>query len=109
MNAKIYHIKDIIEEVRALNLTPMAALNSIDEALDDAHLSVGMTPAAWVGLCLCCLVFGGIIGWGTRTITTSDRYITGMAAQYEATTRFYNERTDQLIHANEPKTKGTSR
>jgi len=101
MKHTIYHIKDTIEEVRTLNLTPMAAINAIDEALDDANLSVGMSPVAWLGLCLCSLILGGTIGWGARIHTTSGRYVLGQAKQYETTIRYYSERTNQMIKETE--------
>lgn len=65
-----------------------------------------MTARSWLALCCCFLVFGALIGWAARATTTGDRYVRSLAERHEATTQFYNERTDQLIHTDQPKPKG---
>ena len=54
------------------------------------------------------LLIGSIFGWFVRTHTLNDRYILALALKYETAAKYYNERTDQLISANQPKTKGAT-
>ena len=55
------------------------------------------------------LLIGSIFGWFVRTHTLNDRYILALALKHETAAKYYNERTDQLISANQPKTKGATK
>lgn len=73
------------------------------------NTTAGINIRTSFAISLCALIFGCLVGWGIRATTTNDRYMNSLAERHEAAASFYNERTDQLIHANEPKPKGVKR
>lgn len=101
----------VIAAVRSLDMTSMAAINQIDDILAEAAVKEAplyprpfiMTARVWLVFTLLVLFFGILLGWSARTLTTKDRYMTGLAEQHESTARYYNERTDQIITINQPK------
>lgn len=117
MSAALQRIADIVFRVQELEMMPTAAINAISAILEaereerrlttlSRRDSIPMSTRAWLGLCLCALILGGLIGWGARGHTTGDRYMNSLAEEHETAAKFYNERTDQLIHANESTLKG---
>lgn len=122
MSGALQKITDIVCRVQGLDMTPSNGINAIIAVLEvEAEEGVLLTTLekvepthvntrTWLIICLGILLFGWLggclIGWGLRTHTTNDRYMNSLAERHEAAAKFYNERTDQLIHANESTLKG---
>jgi beta-galactosidase beta subunit len=47
------------------------------------------------------MLFGGLVGWGTRVLTLHDQYISVQILLQDAETKYYKKKTDQLIQENE--------
>jgi hypothetical protein len=100
-------ISDIISQVRNLDITPMAAINRIDDVLAEAAVKEaplyprpGLSHRASLILAGCALVFGLIIGWAARTHNTHDRYMSSLARQHEAAEAYYNSKLENIIAEN---------
>lgn len=59
-----------------------------------------MNKREFVVLCLSLIFLGGVAGWSVRVHTSNDRYITGVAARYEAEAGYLNKKTNLMIQAN---------
>jgi hypothetical protein len=64
-----------------------------------------MSARAWIAVCLS-LVLGYLVGWTARGNSTNDRFIRSSIARMDAETRYYNDKTDQMIRENEKTIKG---
>lgn len=59
-----------------------------------------MSVRAWLALITLATVFGGIGGWSLRVATVSDRYIRALAEKHEATAKYWDTRTNDILTNN---------
>lgn len=59
-----------------------------------------MSIRAWLAAIALATVFGGIGGWSLRIVTVNDRYIRSLAEQHEATKRYWDVHTNDIITNN---------
>lgn len=60
-----------------------------------------MSNYTWALIAVLAFVVGVGSGWNWKSESTSDRYLSSLAERHEATARYYNERTDQMVRENE--------
>lgn len=59
-----------------------------------------MSVRAWLAAIALATVFGGIGGWALRISTASDRYIRALAEKHEATAKYWDTRTNDILTNN---------
>lgn len=59
-----------------------------------------MSPRAWLALCCCALIIGGVIGWSACATSADHRYIRALVERNEAAADYFLNKYDEAIHEN---------